>query len=238
MEPPRLIRLDSVPSTQEEAHRLGAQGAVHGTAVIASEQTAGRGTRGRYWHSGRGGLWMSLVLRPQTPVSLETLSIRVGLALADTLEVLVPKLPLIHLKWPNDLVVRGRKLGGVLAEARWQGEQLSWVVAGIGLNVANPIPAALEETATSLCRLTGISDLSPETLAPPLVGAVGAATRRGGRLGNGELLGFAKRDFLKGRAVAGTISGIAEGINSDGALLVRDQLGRLLPHFTGPVAAG
>ena len=238
MAPPRLIRLDSVASTQEEAHRLGAQGAVHGTAVVASEQTAGRGTRGRYWSSNRGGLWLSLVLRPLTLASLETLSIRVGLALADTIETLVPEVPMISLKWPNDLVVADRKLGGVLAEARWQGEQLSWVVVGVGLNIANPIPQALESIATSLSLLTGIDGLSPDAFALPVINSVSTATRRGGRLGERELSDFAKRDILKGRAIAGMINGVSEGINSDGALLVRDQLGRLIPRFTGSVDPG
>ncbi|MGE3618000.1 MAG: biotin--[acetyl-CoA-carboxylase] ligase, partial [Gemmatimonadales bacterium] len=132
-------RLDRVGSTQDEAHRLAAEGAPAGTVVVAAEQDQGRGTRGREWTSGRGGLWLTAILRPREAPLLEGLSLRIGLALAPVLEAVAPG-GLIQLKWPNDLVAANRKLGGILCEARWVGDRPGWVAVGVGINVRNPLP--------------------------------------------------------------------------------------------------
>src|SRR6185295_3988298 len=82
--------LESVTSTQDEAHDLAARGAPHGTAVAARIQTDGRGTRGRRWESGIGGLWLSVVCRPQGDVALASTGLRIGLALADLIDTCLP----------------------------------------------------------------------------------------------------------------------------------------------------
>lgn len=122
--------LDGVPSTQEVAHWMAEDGAPHGAAVAAREQLAGRGTRGREWYSPIGGLWMSVVCRPRHAVSAACSALRAGLAAAAAVEARVPAATPIALKWPNDLYRDGRKLGGILCEARWQGDRLAWIVVG------------------------------------------------------------------------------------------------------------
>jgi BirA family biotin operon repressor/biotin-[acetyl-CoA-carboxylase] ligase len=176
---------DELPSTQDEGHRLAADGAQHGTAVAARIQTAGRGTRGRAWVSNAGGLWLSVIARPEAGEGLPVLSLRVGLALADHLDTLLQPTPSptvrrsvrpsVRLKWPNDLLLDDRKLGGILCEARWQGDRLGWIVVGIGLNVHNPLP---DSTATAATRLAdyGFSG-EPEAIVEALARVTARATR-------------------------------------------------------------
>src|SRR4051794_10686215 len=117
----------------DRVHQLAEQGAPAGTAGLAEAQTRGRGARGREGHSPPGGLWLSVLYRPGSPLGVELLSLRLGLHVAEALESVAPGLG-VMLKWPNDLMVSDRKLGGILCEARWQGESLAWVAAGLGLN--------------------------------------------------------------------------------------------------------
>jgi BirA family biotin operon repressor/biotin-[acetyl-CoA-carboxylase] ligase len=168
---------DELASTMDEAHRLAEAGAAHGTAVAARVQTGGRGSRGRSWVSPSGGLWLSVVCRPPGPELMESLSVRAGDAVARALHDAIPGLPPVTVKLPNDLLVGGRKLAGILCEARWEGQRPLWAVIGIGINVRNPIPAELEGTAVSLAEL-GV-ETSPDLLAEPVAAAlawVGAAS--------------------------------------------------------------
>jgi len=168
--------LASAASTQDEAHQLAASGAPHGTAVAVPVQTSGRGTRGRVWISAEGGLWLSVVCRPAGGAAIEVLGLRVGLALARFLDGLVLPPARVSLKWPNDLLLGTGKLGGILAEARWQGDQLAWVVVGVGLNVRNEVPAHTNPPAARLLD-AGVM-LPPVELAEPAAHLVARARRR------------------------------------------------------------
>ena len=139
-------------------HEIAGRGAAAGTAILAGEQLQGRGSRGRSWHSPPGGLWLSVLFRPPVAQGVEVISLRAGLAVAEALQPLIPK-P-VQLKWPNDVMLYGRKLGGVLCEARWQGESLGWVVVGVGLNIKNYVPHELEGGAVSLAASGIDPDLS------------------------------------------------------------------------------
>ncbi len=186
----------TLPSTQDEAHRLAASGAPHGTAVAARVQTAGRGTRGKPWVSGAGGLWLSVVCRPEpaAPIGLEVLSVRVGLAIAEYLDRLLPRPGSVALKWPNDLMLGAGKVGGILTEAKWQGERLSWIVVGVGLNLHNPLPRGAEPPAARLADV-GVT-AGPEDLADPITGIVAATAKSGTPLSEVELAAFKARNWL------------------------------------------
>ncbi len=214
---------DALPSTQEVAHRLAGEGVPHGTAIAARAQTSGRGTRGRAWHSPIGGLWMSVICRPGQAAPATCFSLRAGLAAARAIEATCPGTPALQLKWPNDLFLHGRKLAGVLCEARWQGDSLGWIVAGIGVNVANAVPAELTGTAATLREVA--PGASPEALAGDLAAAIAAAAQTGGPLRPSEMLDFAARDFLSGRRLRSPMEGVAAGIDAAGELLVRDDRG-------------
>ncbi len=233
-EPARRVRwVGSTASTQELAHLLAETGVAHGVAIAAREQVAGRGTRGRTWHSPLGGLWMSLVCRPREAASVESLSLRVGLAVVEALEEVLTSLPPLAIKWPNDIHLDGRKLGGILCEARWQGTELGWVVAGIGLNVSNPLPPEVAGTAISLAQVVRGAD--PETLADPVADLVARRTREGGPLRPDEVAALNRRDGLRDRRIASPLAGVARGIDAGGALRVETPGGEIRAVIGGTV---
>lgn len=164
----------------DAAHAMAQSGAAHGSAVTAREQAAGRGRRGRAWVSSRGGLWLSVVCRPQVATGMEHLSLRVGLAVAEALERLIPRMPAVSIKRPNDLLIAGRKVAGILCEARWEGPAPSWVVVGLGLNLSNNLGDALAKTATRLADY-GLGT-EPDALAEPLARAIADASLGAGPL--------------------------------------------------------
>jgi len=219
--------LSSVGSVLDVVHDLGAAGAPAGSVVVAVEQTAGRGREGRTWFSPEGGAWIAVLLRPIGGTGgtgagaaggpMGTVSIRAGLIVADVVDDLVGA-PEARLKWPNDVLLRDRKLAGVLCEGRWHGEELQWLAVGLGVNVANAIPAALHATAITLAeRLPGIRPLHVlDRLVPP-VARLGAPTSR---LSEQECTAFAARDWLRDRALLRPIAGRGAGVRDDGALLV------------------
>ena len=217
-----LVWVDRVDSTLDEIHRLAAAGAPHGTAVVAGEQTLGRGARGNVWHSPLGGLWLSVLLRPPAGVVTELLSLRVGLTACDVLDRLFD-LPELSVKWPNDLMLGGRKLGGVLCEARWQQGQTPALAVGLGINVANPIPPEVSTTAVALAEFR--PDVRPDRLIVPMVEAIRALDPGVSTLAPREVQALSKRDWLRGRRLREPEAGLAVGIGADGALQVSRENG-------------
>jgi len=213
----------ALTSSLDAIHDLGAQGAPAGTVVLAEEQTAGRGRDGRTWRSPPGGVWLGMLLRPPVPAA-GVLSVRVGLVVADIVEAVLGVRaaslsgPHAGLKWPNDVLVNDRKVAGVLCESRWQGDTLQWLGVGVGINVANDIPAELADRAAALrelrpsVRRVDVLDL----LVPALV----RLTAHGAQLTEFECAAFARRDWLRGRHIRTPLAGRAAGIRPDGALLV------------------
>ena len=223
---------DAMASTQDEAHRLAAAGAAHGSAVAARVQTDGRGTRGRAWSSGAGGLWLSVVCRPGPGAATELVGLRVGLALADLLDRRLPPPHRIALKWPNDLYLGPRKLGGILVEARWQGDVLGWMVIGVGINLRNEIPPELIATSIRLADVGLPADA--ESLALPVAHAVAEAARHAAPLSTAEVRAFESRDWLRGREVVLPEPGVADGITAGGRLRVRGT-GGTVTEVVAPV---
>lgn len=143
----------TVGSTNEVARQLAEAGAAEGTLVVAEEQVQGRGRRQRSWWSPpEQGIWMSLVLRPELPVALApVLTLMAAVAVADGIRG-ATGLP-AGIKWPNDILVHGRKACGILLEVKAEVERLHYAVVGIGINVnqqAASFPAELQGQATSL----------------------------------------------------------------------------------------
>jgi BirA family biotin operon repressor/biotin-[acetyl-CoA-carboxylase] ligase len=228
---PRLYHFDRVDSTMDLLHQLAAEGAEAGTAVVAGEQLGGRGSRGRAWHSPPGGLWLSVLFRPATPGAVEVMSLRVGLAVAEALDHSVAR-P-VQLKWPNDLMLGERKVGGILCEARWQGHTLGWVTVGVGLNVRNAVPEELGEVATALASEQPA--ITVDDLVQPIVSVLQRLDLGADRLTPAELERFGRRDWLSGRALRAPAAGRAAGLRDDGALLVRPARGCEIPLRSGSV---
>jgi BirA family biotin operon repressor/biotin-[acetyl-CoA-carboxylase] ligase len=141
-------------STNDEAARLARAGARHGTVIVAQTQRAGRGRDGRAWQSPPGlGLYLSAIVRPPLPLAMvPPMTLAIGVAICDAVRSVGAD---ACLKWPNDLLVRGKKLAGVLVEAQSQGPRLEAVIVGIGVNLAGELPAAVSETAITLEEAAG-----------------------------------------------------------------------------------
>lgn len=152
----RIVHLSCVDSTNRYARMLAAQGAAHGTLVVAEEQTEGRGRRGRGWISPAGeGIFMSLIIRPTClPERVAMLSLQTALAVALAIRRVTGLEAKI--KWPNDIVVSGRKVCGMLLEMDADAQQVRSVVAGVGINVhQRSFPEEIAGTASSLDLLCG-----------------------------------------------------------------------------------
>lgn len=230
-----ILWVDRAASTQDLVHGLGADGAADGAAVVAVEQTAGRGSRGREWASPRGGLWLSVLSRPPAVAPPDALSVRVALAVADVIQTEAlagAGAPSVQVKWPNDLFIAGRKIGGILSEARWQGERLGWIAIGVGINVSNPLPRELAATAAAL------DEFAPGVRAGDLAPGVVAAVRRAASitvpLNDAERAAFGARDALAGRLLREPSAGTADGIEADGALRIRRSDGAVDVVRVGP----
>ncbi len=154
----KIYYFPEIGSTNDEAFRLGVEGEPEGTVVIADSQTQGRGRMHRIWHSPAGSnIYTSFILRPHLPPeAAPQISLVAGVAVAETLTQYCPGK--IELKWPNDVLVKGKKICGILAQMKTVAEDVDFVVVGIGINVnirENQFPAEILEIATSLSLETG-----------------------------------------------------------------------------------
>lgn len=193
------------------AHKLAADDAPAGTLVIANEQRAGRGRGGKTWQSSPdAGLWLTLIERPADTSGLDVLSIRVGMAAAESLDRFA--LEPIRLKWPNDLYLDQGKLAGILVEARWREHSVEWIAIGMGINVR---PPENMESAAGLEPGTTRVDVLGE-LIPSVRSAAGAT----GPLDTGELEAFNARDLARGKICIQPALGRVAGISATGELLV------------------
>ena len=222
-----LRYLPSVASTQDVAREAALAGAPGGLAVVAGQQTAGKGRTGRAWWSPpAGGLYVSLLLRPTVPpehVSWVTMCLALGAS--EAIEAVCGLRP--DLKWPNDLEWRGRKLAGILAESAFTGKHLDFVIAGIGLNVAvnfGPQPE-LARTAISLQTVLG-RPVDSSVLLVALLSWV-ETHLMAMEQGISPLAAWKERLVTLGRPVEAkrfdgrVLSGVAVDVQPDGSLVLR-----------------
>lgn len=222
----RLHYLASTTSTNDIAARLADFGAEEGTTVIADAQTAGRGRRGRVWYSPPGaGLYVSIVCRPRIG-NVSSLTLTSGVALAEGVRASTG-LP-AEIKWPNDVVIGRRKLGGILAEASANGPDLQYVVLGFGLNLCQAAyPPELGDRATSIEAETG----RPTDRALVLAETLAALAGRYAGLQDGKfdailtawraLAPSVRSSLVEWDAPEGVLRGRTEDVDEEGALLVR-----------------
>lgn len=146
-----IHRLGSISSTNDLLREMADNGAPEWTAVMAENQTAGRGRMGRKWHSPPGNLYLSVLLRPgMESGELSRMSLLMSLAVYHAIS---QKGVTLRLKWPNDILWKGRKLAGILLEGKTMGAEVIHVIAGIGINLTMPreaLPGDLASHATSL----------------------------------------------------------------------------------------
>lgn len=222
-----ILYLDEVDSTNTAAKKAAENGAVHGTLVVSERQTGGKGRRGRAWDSPRGtGIFMTLILRPNmAPVHASMLTLVAALAVADGIRECTGAESLI--KWPNDIVMSGKKVCGILTEMSADPDCINYVAVGIGINVnMEEFPEEIRGVAASIFTETG-----KKTKRSLLISAVMAAFERYYEvfMKTTDMSGLLKDYNGKlancGRTVrvldpAGEYSGTAIGIDREGELLV------------------
>lgn len=152
----KVYSYSKVESTNDIAYTLAEQGAEEGTVVIAIEQTKGKGRANHCWFSPSGGLWLSLILRPSmASSSISRLSLLGVLGIATSIKRMFPLLS-PGIRWPNDAVINGKKVGGVLCRTKNEQKKVTFVIMGIGVNVnIEEFPSPLCFTATSFKKETG-----------------------------------------------------------------------------------
>jgi BirA family biotin operon repressor/biotin-[acetyl-CoA-carboxylase] ligase len=220
----RIFRYTTLGSTNDEAKRLAALGEPDGALVVADSQTAGRGRSGRQWVTPPGAaIAMSLILRPAIPsFQIAQVALLGGLAVLEGIEQATGLTA--QLKWPNDVLINGRKVAGVLAEAAFTGDKLESVVLGIGVNVnaGPPLDLKLDYPATCLAAEAG-HPLERESLVNSILAAFDARYRQ---LGTAALRqAWAKHLAMLGKKVkvtgpGETVSGVLEGVTGEGAVVI------------------
>ena len=227
----------TVDSTQLEAQRLIDEACPDHTAVVSQEQTAGMGRLGRRWHSESGqGLYLSCVLRVELPPAhLPGLTLALGLAAKRTIEE-IAELD-CDLRWPNDVLVAGRKVCGILTQVH-----AGAVVAGIGINLnQRDFPMEIEAIATSLDR-EGASNFSREDLLVRLLDYVEEYTQLYCRDGRDIVYRAFRMNstYAQGKRViveqeGQTLRGVTDGLDADGFLLLRTDDGQRVTILAGGV---
>lgn len=239
----KLVFQECVESTNEEAKRGGDAGAEHGTVYQAKVQTAGKGRRGRTWVSdSEENLYFTILLKPDfAPEKATMLTLVMADAVAEAIEK-NSSLP-TGIKWPNDIVVNGRKVCGILSEMKLVGSQIAYCVIGVGINIGQAqFPEELKDTATSLMVETG-KDIEMEALLKDILANFEQAYERFCSAGDLTFLLERYNNLLvnKGKVVrvlepGGAYEGISEGISAKGELLVRTEDGTVQKVYAGEVS--
>ncbi|HEX3764662.1 MAG TPA: biotin--[acetyl-CoA-carboxylase] ligase [Kofleriaceae bacterium] len=233
------IELDECDSTNDDAARLARAGARHGTVVIARAQRAGRGRDGRRWASPRdAGLYLSAVIRTPLPlVDVPPMTLAIGVGLCDAARAFGAP---ATLKWPNDALVHGKKLAGVLVEAHSQGHRVDAVIVGIGINLGSAgWPPEVAAIATSMEQAAG-APIDRAAFIERLLAQVERWIDRYVASGLAAVVpawhdrmapGLTARARVDGSELCGELA----GLDGDGALLLRDAGGGLHRVRSGDV---
>ena len=239
-----LLSYDVLDSTNEEAKRLAEGGACHGAVIWAKKQTAGKGRMGREWVSSEGNLYLSVLLSPDCSAECcAELSFVTAVASVETLKPIVANDANIECKWPNDILLDGRKVGGVLLEYfvtdNEDGEEQQWVVVGVGINVDH-YPEEVMYPATCL-RESGVEIISAKIVLSRFVynfvhtydlwSAKGFAPIRKAWLEHACKLG----EPIEVRLPDANYEGIFEGIDEKGALQLKENSGNIRSVSAGDV---
>jgi BirA family transcriptional regulator, biotin operon repressor / biotin---[acetyl-CoA-carboxylase] ligase len=225
-----LLSFDELDSTNEEAKRLARGGGCHGAVIWAKKQTDGKGRLGRNWVSSEGNLFVSILLQPEKPMKdFSQLSFVAAVAAIEAMQPLLPPGKALQCKWPNDIILDNRKAGGILLES-FQINGESWVVVGIGVNIESCPPRA-EFPATCL-KEAGVELVSAKIVLSRFIHHFIESYNQW------NLKGFlptrkAWMQYAWGvgtRVVArwpdGEATGIAEGIDRDGSLILSPSPGK------------
>ncbi|WP_062356419.1 biotin--[acetyl-CoA-carboxylase] ligase [Bacillus kwashiorkori] len=228
-----LLFFDSISSTQEMAKQRALKGDQEGTIIIADEQTAGRGRMNRQWHSNKGtGIWASLIIRPKIPIQkAPQITLLTAVAIAKAIEEITPNDVSIEIKWPNDIILNGKKVCGILTELQAEENRIQSIIIGFGLNVNQQradFPQQLEQLATSLSietnlhfsrsKLLQLICLQFEKLYDTYLKTGFSVIKI-----LWESYSNSIGKTITARTISGNYTGTALGITEDGVLLLQDE---------------
>ena len=232
-----------VASTQYEAKRLAESNAEEGTLVVAEAQSEGRGRRDRYWVSPpRMGIYLSLILRPDLePLNIAQIPIVMGIGICESISQVTGLQP--RIKWPNDVLLEGKKVAGILVEMSAEPERVHYIILGIGINVNTPVsmfPDNLRSTATSLAEVAG-HPVCRRTLVQRLLPNLESIYNEFKRVGFEDLMERWRlwdqtiHSWVEISDASGSFVGYALDIDKDGALIVKDQKDKIRRVLSGDV---
>ncbi|WP_145408864.1 biotin--[acetyl-CoA-carboxylase] ligase [Paenibacillus xylanexedens] len=240
----KAVILQSTSSTQADVQQLADEGVSEGAVVLAEEQTSGRGRYGRSWYSPPGkGIWMSILLRPQQPLrNTPQLTLLTGLAVCRAIRSFTGVDA--GIKWPNDVLVNGRKVCGILMESALEDHELRYCIAGIGVDVnfdKQDYPEELSAIATSLQIETGKSvdrTLLTAAILTELEQLYDMYQKQGFNViaALWEALSVSLHRDIEVSNAQGVVEGIAMGIDSSGALIVQKKDGERMTVFSGEIS--
>ena len=230
-----LLSYDELDSTNEEARRLAEGGGAHGAVIWAKRQTEGRGRMGRFWVSTEGNLFCSILLRPNCSQDVAAqLSFVAAIAAAETLASIIPDNDEINCKWPNDILLGEKKIGGILLEsfetadiAAGQNKMVRWVVVGVGINV-DSCPANTDIPATYL-KQAGVEIISAKIVLSRFIHHFITVYDLWANKGFAPVRKiWLKHAFRIGKSIEvrlpkQTFTGIFEGIDPSGQLLLKSE---------------
>jgi len=239
----KIHNFESIDSTNDEADRLASKGAAEGEVVIADCQTSGRGRLDRHWESPAGkNIYLSLILRPPTePQSTSQLTLVAAVVVAETLAKFSKEKPFV--KWPNDVLIDGKKVCGILTEASASKDKVEHVIIGIGINVNTELEDfsdEIKETATSLLLVN-----RSESERDEIVSSLFQEFEKWYRLYLDEGFSSIRKKYislscLEGQKVEVVFgdehkNGVAHGIDESGALLLKRDNGQVEQIIAGDV---
>jgi biotin-[acetyl-CoA-carboxylase] ligase BirA-like protein len=240
----RALYFRSLSSTNDVAKGLATKGIGEGTIVVTETQTEGKGRLGRKWASPKGGLWFSIILRPRTQSHHVTkLTLLASVAVAETMARLYRQK--VEIKWPNDVLVNGKKACGILTEGKIRGEAVDFAVLGIGINAnfsLDALPLPLQYSATTLKNQLD-REVSREALLCELLGRIEFYYNFFIRadfdaiLNNWRSLAAFLGSYVEVRSEKEKMRGWAVDIDNDGALIVRLRDKMLRKVTSGEITA-
>lgn len=236
-----ILRFDSLGSTNDYARQLALEGADEGVAVLAYEQTAGRGRQGRQWSSPAGeGLYVSVILRPQTsPADSSVITLAAAVAVAETLSLDFKTKA--DIKWPNDVLVSGKKICGILVESAIERGSMQFAIMGVGVNLAQEeFPEEIRDIATSLLIESG-RRVAPDDFALPLLARLdqwygSAMSAPSEVIARWESMSsYARGCEVRIESEDEVIEGITRGLAPSGAIKVEIDGGKLREIVSGEI---
>lgn len=230
----KFVKLEEVTSTNDELKKLAAEGAGSLTIVTADKQTAGRGRNGNEWESDEGNLFISILLRDIPPLRVTQISLVAALAVVEVVESFLFE-DEVTLKWPNDVLVNGKKIAGILLESEFKGDEVEYVIAGVGLNIAsNPDYATSFKACGEDVVVKDARDLYIEAFKEYLQVWLQEGFERIGNLWM-QYAAFLDEEITV-NSPSGEIKGIFKGLSDMGEMVIeRDGKEEVIP--SGEVAA-